>query len=173
MRKSTGKVSKKTTKRLQNDSLNPPRELPNEPRVPDADWQNPLWRPLGFPSDPFGAQSDPWGAPRYPLGTPREPNKHQKQVPGGRSDLSRDPKSPSGCSLGPLGVAAVVVVAVLLLPSLLLYCPCCRCRCCLFFVAVLSFIAMICSSLPRALDSITHRHDCSHNRAGGMRGAIE
>ena len=136
-------------------------------------WGNPLWEPLGFPSDPFGAQSDPWGAPRYPLGTPRGPNRLQKQVPGGRSDLSGDPKSPSGCSLGPLGVAAVVVVAVFLLPSLLLYCPCCRCRCRLFFVAVLSFIAMICSSLPRALDSTTHRHDSSQNRAGGMRGAIE
>ena len=129
--------------------------------------------PLGFPSDPFGAQSDPWGAPRYPLGTPRGPSRPKKQVPEGRSDLSGDPKSPSGCSLGPLGVAAVVVVVVFLLPSLLLYCPCCCCRCRLFFVAVLSFIAMICSSLPRALDSTTHRHDSSQNRAGGMRGAIE
>ena len=129
---------------------------------------------------PSGSQVTP-SAPKATLGVPQGTlwGPHGAQIdsksrsPGGRSDLSGDPKSPSGCSLGPLGVAAVVVVAVLLLPSLLLCCPCCRCRCCFFFVAVLSFIAMNCSSLPRALDSTTHRHDSSQNRAGGMRGAVE
>ena len=119
---------------------------------------------------------NPWVSKVVPL-PPKVPHRVPKRTPKPPPSLKTDsfeaPKSPSGCSLGPLGVAAVVAVAVLLLPSLLLVFFGCRCRRCLFFVAVLSFLAMICSSLPRALDSITHRHDCSQNRAGGMRGAIE
>ena len=130
--------------------------------------------PHAFKNDPFSTPSGPGGALWDRLGTQWDRNGPQKRPLGSQSDLPGDAKSPSGCSLGSLGVAAAVVLAVLL-PSLLLCGPCSRCRRCLFcaVVAVLKFLAMICSSLPRALDSITHRHDCSPNRAGGMRGAIE
>ena len=49
-----------------------------------------------------------------------------KSTPRRQSDLPGDAKSLTGCSLGPLDVAAAVVVAVLLLPSLLLGGSYCR-----------------------------------------------
>ena len=53
------------------------------------------------------------GVPQMTLWAPHGAQMEFKSTPlGSQSDLPRDTKSPYGCSLGPLGVAAVVVVAV-------------------------------------------------------------
>ena len=129
---------------------------------------------------PSGSQTTP-SAPQASPGVPRRALLGTQWDPNGPESTPGEPKRPPrGCK-----------ITLWVLPGSFGCCCCCRCRCSsssvssfvlsllslpfLFFfvVAVLGFLAVICSSLPRALDSITHRHDCSHNRAGGMRGAIE
>ena len=134
----------------------------------------------------FGAPSGSQTTPSAPqaslgvrrgvlLGTQRDPDGPQKHPPPGAKATSPGMQSHS------LGASWVLWVLLLLSLSLFFFFRLFFCVVPLvaavavvcFGVAVLSFLAMICSSLPRALDSKPHRHDCSHNRAGGMRGAIE
>ena len=132
---------------------------------------------------PPGSQMTP-SAPKATLGVP------QRTVwapHGAQTDLKSTPRGAKATSPGmqshPPGAPWVLWVLPVLSLSRFCFFPlffcvvpvfaavvvvfcCCRCSKCYV-------IAMICSSLPRALDSTTHRHDSSQNRAGGMRGAIE
>ena len=76
--------------------------------------------------DPSGSQVTP-SAPKATLGVPQGTlwAPHGAQIdlksmsPGSQSDLPGDAKSPSGCTMGPLGVAAAGAVVVILLLRLL------------------------------------------------------
>ena len=133
----------------------------------------------------FGAPSGSQTTPSAPKATFGVPQGTLWGLHGAQPDLKT--RSPGGEAITPgiqnhpLGAPWVLWVLLLLSLSLFFFFRLFFCVvpvvaavvvvC--FVVAVLSFLAMICSSLPRAIDSITDRHNCSQNRAGGMRGAIE
>ena len=171
------------SKRHQNDTKMAPQIDPGSSKMAPERLTYSGGTHFGSPS---GSQVTP-SAPKATLGVPQGTlwAPHWAQTPLGPN--RRQKHTPEGAKRPFWGSK----VSLWLLPGSFGCCCCCRCRCssssvssfvlcllslpfCFFLVdAVINFLAMSCSSLPRALDSITHAHNCCQNRAGGMRGAIE
>ena len=172
-----GNLQKRYPKVHQNDSKMTPQIHPGSSKMSPQSLTiidpTHFGAPSGSQTTPSAPQASP-GVPRGALlGTQRDPN-WPESTPWGAKATS------PGMQNHPLGAPWVLWVLLLLSLSLffffrLFFClvPLAAAVSCLMSLFYLGFLDVICSSLPRALDSATHRHNCSQTRAGGMRGAIE